>query len=214
LLINLEAPFPLSLSGVQVLINNVPAPIYFIAPQFISAIVPYQITSGVAQIQVVNNGVSSNLITAFVGKTAPGVFTNPPGGTARAIVQHLDYSLVTANNPARPGEILLGYLTGIEDVTPAISDGAAGPTDPTSNTTEIISVKVGRLPATVLFSGLAPTLSGLYAIVFTVPNGVHSGDVSLEIAGSDASSSEALLPVAASTANSEANIGAPPRPPR
>jgi hypothetical protein len=41
-----------------------------------------------------------------------------------------------------------------------------------------------------------PTLSGLYAIVFTVPNGIHSGDVSFEIDGSDSSTSEALLPVA------------------
>jgi uncharacterized protein (TIGR03437 family) len=80
-------------------------------------------------------------------------------------------------------------------VSPAIVDGAAGPSDPPSKTTETITVQVDKLPAAVSFSGLVPTLSGLYAIVFTVPSGVHAGDVSLEIDGSDASSSEALLPV-------------------
>jgi uncharacterized protein (TIGR03437 family) len=213
LFISLDSPFLTTLAGVQVLINNVPAPIYFIAPQYISAIVPYEVTSGVAQIQVVNNGVSSNVITAFVGKTAPGVFTDPAGGIGRAIVQHLDYSLVTANNPAHAGETLLGYLTGTGDVMPAISDGAAGPTDPLSQTTETVQIRVDKLPATVLFSGLAPTLSGLYATVFTVPNGVHSGDLSLEIAGSDASTSEALLPVAATaSANSKPQFNARPWP--
>ena len=209
LFINLNGPFPTSLSGVQVLINNVPAPIYFIAAKYISVVVPYQTAPGVAQLQVINNGVSSNVITAFVGKTAPGVFTNPPGGIGRAIVQHLDYSLVTAENPARPGETLLAYVTGTGSVSPAISDGAVGPTDPLSRTTDMIAARIDKLPASVLFSGLVPTLSGLYAVLLVVPNGVRSGDVSLEISGSDSSTSEAVLAVGGtrSTGNPAAMTG-------
>jgi uncharacterized protein (TIGR03437 family) len=191
------APFTTSLGGVQVFFNGIAAPIYYVTPGLISAIVPYGITTDIAEIKVVNNGVSSNIITAYVGDTAPGVFTNPPGGISRAIVQHLDYSLVTAENPAHLGETLLGYLTGTGDVSPAVTDGAPGPTAPLSATTNSISLKIDKLPATVGFSGLVPTLSGLYAIVFTVPNGAHSGNLSFEISGPDSTTSEAFLPVSA-----------------
>jgi uncharacterized protein (TIGR03437 family) len=158
-------------------------------------VVPYA-TTGIAQIQVVNNGVSSNTVTAFVGATAPGVLTQGSDGISSAIVQHLDYSLVTPANPAQPGETLLGYVTGLGDVSPAISDGAPGPSDVLSNATNAITVYIGGMPATVTFAGLAPTLSGLYSIVFTVPTGVASGNQIVTLGGPDAFSFESLLPIA------------------
>jgi len=43
----------------------------------------------------------------------PGDFFSSPG-TQYGIFQHsFDYSLVTTSNPARPGEILVTYVTGI-----------------------------------------------------------------------------------------------------
>ncbi len=72
-------PFPTKLNGVQVLINNVAAPVYVVSATQVSAIVPYGITSSIAQIQVVTNNATSNAITVYVGQTSPGVFTNPAG---------------------------------------------------------------------------------------------------------------------------------------
>ena len=189
------APLPPMLGGVQVLINGVPAPLYYVTQGAIAAVVPYE-TIGIAQIQVINNGVASNSVTAFVGATAPGVLTQGSDGISAALVQHLDYSLVTAANPAQPGETLLGYVTGLGDVSPAIADGAPGLSgDVLNNATNTISVSIGGQAATVGFAGLAPTLSGLYSIVFTVPSGVSSGNQTLTLGGPDAFSFEALLPI-------------------
>jgi len=207
-LVDSTAPFGTNLGGVQVLVNNILAPIYYVTQGALAVVVPYGTsaaagTSQVAQFQVINNGVPSNVVTAFIGQTAPGVLTQGSNGISNAIVQHLDYTLVTQANPAKVGETLLGYVTGLGDVSPAITDGAPGPSppDPLSNTTNPISVYINGIPATVGFAGLAPTLSGLYAIAFTVPAGVGAGDQTFTLGGPDAFSFESVLPVAGTGAN-------------
>src|ERR1022692_1978656 len=55
------SPFPTSLGQVQVSIGGLPAPIYYVTPTQIAAIVPYEVTPGtIVDIQVTNNGVLSN----------------------------------------------------------------------------------------------------------------------------------------------------------
>ncbi|MCU1337513.1 MAG: hypothetical protein JWO19_3094 [Bryobacterales bacterium] len=186
------APFPPMLGGVQVLINNVPAALYYVSPTVIAVLVPYGTASGIAQIQVVNKGTSSNAITAFVRTTAPGVFV----ANGYGIAQHLDYSLVTPGNPAHPGESLLVYVTGLGDVFPAIADGAPGPANPLSNATNTIVAALGGISANISFAGLVPTIAGDYVVVLTVPDGVATGDALLSIAGPDSYTAAALLPVA------------------
>jgi uncharacterized protein (TIGR03437 family) len=206
------APFPNTLGGVQVFFNinnvNVAAPLYYVTKGQIAAVVPYGAT-GIAQIQVVNNGVASKTVTAFIGTTAPGVLAQGSNGISDAIVQHLDsaFSLVTPSNPAQPGETLVGYVTGLGDVSPAIIDGAPGLSGDTLNSaTNTITVYVGGVPATVSFAGLAPTLSGLYAIVFVVPTTVGSGEQTFTLGGPDAFSFEATLPIGGTSGvNSQAD---------
>ena len=187
-------PFPttLGLNGVQVTVNGLPAPVQFVSPGQISAIVPYAVGSSIASIQVNNNGVLSNVVTEFVNLTAPGVFTVPPGGLGYGAVLHGDYSLVTAQSPAQVGETVAVYLTGLGTTNPVIPDGSAGVFSQTNNT---IDVFIGGIQATVGYSGLAPDLAGLYQINFTVPTGVTAGDNTLEIVGPDSDAAEALIPV-------------------
>ena len=198
-------PFPttLGLDGVQVTVNGLPAPVEFVSPGQISAIVPYAVGSSIAQIQVNNNGVLSNVVTEFVNLTAPGVFTVPPGGLGYGAVLHGDYSLVTAQSPAQVGETVAVYLTGLGTTNPPIPDGSAGPASSQTNNT--IQVYIGGLQATVSYSGLAPDLAGLYQINFTVPAGVTAGDNTLEIVGPDSDAAEALIPVGTALAASAAS---------
>src|SRR4029077_14192727 len=127
-------PFPMTLAGVQVLINNRPAPIYYVSSGQVSAIVPYETTGSVAQIQVVNNQGSSNVVTELVNPTTPGLFTIPAGGIGYAAAEHADGSLVSPSHPAQVGETIAVYVTGLGDVLPSISDGAPGVSSATTNT--------------------------------------------------------------------------------
>jgi uncharacterized protein (TIGR03437 family) len=202
-------PFPTTagLDGVQVTVNGLPAPVQFVSPGQISAIVPYAIGSpSIARIQVVNNGVASNAVTEFVNLTAPGVFTVPPGGVGYGAVLHGDYSLVTAQNPAQVGETVSVYLTGLGTTNPLIQDGSAGVFSQTNNT---IMVYIGGQAATVGYAGLAPQLAGLYQINVTVPSGVTTGDNSLEIVGPDSDAAEALIPVGSGLTTSASSAPQP-----
>ena len=202
-------PFPTTagLDGVQVTVNGLPAPVQFVSPGQISAIVPYAVGSSIAQIQVNNNGVLSNVVTTFVHLTAPGVFTVPPGGVGYGAVLHGDYSLVTAQSPAQVGETVAIYLTGLGTTNPVIPDGSAGPAS--SQTNNSIAVYIGGVAATVGYSGLAPQLAGLYQINVTVPSGVTAGDNPLEIWGPDSDATEALIPVGSATAGSASSAPQP-----
>ncbi len=189
-------PFPTTLDNVQVNINGLPAPIYYVTPGQISVIVPYAVSSSVANIQVINSGTPSNTVSALINATTPGVFTIPPGGLGYAAAIHQDgATLVTGQSPAQIGETISVYLTGLGTVNPSIPDGTAGPVSPLSNTTNTITADVSGIAATVTYAGLAPQLAGLYQINVTIPTGVTAGDNFLDISGPDSYASEALIRV-------------------
>ncbi len=198
-------PFPKTLGGVTVSVNGLAAPIYYVSAGQISVIVPYGNTFGVAQIQVTNNGVPSNVVTQFVNNTAAGVFTVPPGGVGYGAMVHNDTGkLVSKANPAVAGEYVQAFVTGLGGVFPQIDDGAAGPAGPLSYSTYFntdvtknqIRVLVGGVSAPVFYAGLAPYLAGLYQISFQVPaTGLTSGDNTLDISGPDSYTAQVLIPV-------------------
>jgi uncharacterized protein (TIGR03437 family) len=211
-------PFPNSLSGVQVLINQVPAPVYFVSPNQVSVVVPF-ITSpqSVAQVQVVNGQGKSNIVTQFTGESSIGVFTNPVGGLGIAAAERPDFSVVSEANPAQEGETIAVYVAGMGAVTNYSTDGTAAPSNPLSDTNLSPDVSLidnsGTLGSgTVAFSGLAPGFAGLYQINFTVPTGLVSGDATLDIfSGVDSESAESYIPITSSTSAARADSTKNPR---
>jgi uncharacterized protein (TIGR03437 family) len=201
-------PFPKTLDGVQVMINGVAAPVYFVSPTQVSVVVPYITTPGsVAQIQVVNSQGHSNIVTSFTGETSAGVFTNNPvGGDGIAASERPDFSIVSESNPAQVGETIAAYLAGMGAVDPSVADGAAASGTTLSNTNATPSVTLvdnsGNVAAaSVTFSGLAPGFAGLYQINFVVPSGLVSGDAVLDIySGADSENAEAILPIGGTAA--------------
>ena len=193
-------PFPISLGNVQVTINGVAAPIYYVSPTQISAIVPYELDADIAQVQVITDGNPSNTVTMFTNETSVGVFSVPPGGLGYGAVLHQNGSLVSPANPAVIGETVSVYLTGLGAVSPGIADGAAGPVSTLSQATNTITADISGTTATVTYSGLAPQLAGLYQVNLTVPSGVTSGDNFLDISGPDSYTSEVLISISGTTA--------------
>ncbi len=190
----------------QVLINQIPAPIYYVSPTQISVIVPYITTPGsIAQIQVVNNGANSNIVTQFTGLTSVGAFTNNPvGGIGYAAALRPDGSVISDSNPALVGETEALYLAGMGSVSPSVTDGAAAPSSPLSNTTNTPAIYLydsagNYATPTITFSGLAPGFAGLYQINFTIPSGLVASDAEIEIEGPDSDTLEALFPLSTST---------------
>jgi uncharacterized protein (TIGR03437 family) len=207
--------FPTSLGGVSVLVDGISAPIYYVSPTQISFLVPYEIcpaspcTFPIASIQVNNNGLKSNIATTYVNLTTPGVFTaNPVGGDGIAAMIDFPasggYFIVSANNPANPGDAVALYLTGLGAPFPTNGDGALGPATGDS-LVQTINVDVNGISVgTPGYLGLAPTLAGLYQINFNIPTlctvsgqtgCINSGNNSIGISGPDSYSSESYIPV-------------------
>jgi uncharacterized protein (TIGR03437 family) len=193
-------PLPTSLGQVEVFINGVKAPVYVVSSGQVSALVPYGLNFSVARIQVVNNGKASNVVTEFVGKTAPGVFTSPAGGLGIGAILHTNFTKVTTAHPAAPGEIVSVFLTGLGSVFPTIQDGAIGPVKPLSKTTNTITALIGGESATVSYAGLAPELAALYQLNVKVPSDLAAGDYSMDVSGPDSFTSEAVIPVGTANA--------------
>lgn len=201
--------FPTKLNGVQVLIDSIAAPLYYVSATQIAAIVPYEVTqypTNFVNVQVNNNGQLSHTISEFLSVGTPGVFTIPADGIGLAAAEHADGTLITENSPAQPGESIAVYLTGLGQVIPPIQDGTPGiSTAPYNQTFEaiygVIDGQTTSTAATVLYSGLAPTLTGLYQVNLTIPTGVTAGDNYLEIDVADSSgnpistSEEAIIPI-------------------
>jgi len=161
-------PYPLSLAGVTVLINNQPAPIYLVTPATVDFLVPFSTQAPTATIAIQVGGQTSNLVTVPVAATAPGVLTLDQTGSGPGAIQHADYSTVTASHPATGGEVIQIYLTGLGAVSPTVADGAGSSTGTPSTTAEQPIVLIGGQPATVLYSGLT-IYPGLYQINVTMP---------------------------------------------
>ena len=138
-------------------------------------------------------------ITTFLSQSTPGVFSQSQNGIGAASASHADFSLVTNANPARPGETILVYLTGLGSVSPAIADGVPAPTaEPLARASDAnISVRMQGRPAAITYAGLAPGFVGLYQINVTIPAGTTAGSQFLNVLGSGAQSSQIQIPVRA-----------------
>ena len=180
-------PLPTTLAGVQVLINGKPAPLYTASSTQILVQVPYQTTASPTQIQVSYKGNTSNMISVFANSAVPGVFTNS--------MRHANGTLVTSTNPAKVGETISVYLTGLGDVSPVVVDGGAGSAVSPSTPVNPFFVYIGGTVVTPAYLGLAPGLPSLYLMKVQIPTGLANGNVLLELAGPDTSSSLATIPV-------------------
>ena len=182
-------PLPYNLGGISVTVYGTPAPILAVADvggsyQQINIQVPFSSDINTL-IQVTQSG--------QVGTFAPpgnsglwGVFF--ANATRQGVLQHADYSLVTAANPAKPGEVLVAYATDLAAYN-AISN--APPIGMPANATPLpaidnpgvweLQVYVNSQLTTSQYTGLTPSLAGVFQVNFVVPALTGAGTASLQI---------------------------------
>jgi uncharacterized protein (TIGR03437 family) len=190
-------PYPASLGGVTVKINDTLAPLTLVSANQVNLLVPYGVTGSTATVVVTNSGTASNSMTVPLAASAPGVFSQDSTGSGIGAILHANNSLVTTANPAKRGETIQIYLTGLGAVAPPVPDGAAGVSDPLSKTVSPAAVYLNGQKATVVYSGLAPGLPGLYQMNVTIPSGLvlGTGPAVLAIQTAEAFTDTADIPI-------------------
>jgi uncharacterized protein (TIGR03437 family) len=193
------APFPTTLRGVRVLVENIPAPILSMANvnglEQINIQIPFGIPApGEVLVTITNNGASTTIsgVTTFAWQ--PGVFeVNLESGRIAAAL-HADYSLVEPDNPARPGEVLLLFWTGGGATNPAVATNQPGPVPPAETVAEV-SVVANGANAEVLGSFYAPTLVTVYQTNFRVPAAASGSTLVVQLIVSGAQSQQVTIPL-------------------
>ena len=189
-------PLPTSLNGVRVLIHGIPAPLFFIAPTQINFQVPFEVPAG-ATVEVIvdRDGVQSPVETARVNQFAPAVFVDPT--TKDPIVTRFpDNAVISTANPARPGDVLILYLTGVGGLTSRPTTGQATPGSPLPESSLPATVTLGGQPVTVLYAGLSPFFIGLAQLNLQLPATLPPGaKLPLLIRFGSAESQPVQLPV-------------------
>ena len=162
------------LSGAEVQVNAIPVPILYATPTQLGVQMPVELTASAAEVAVSVGGQSSLPQTILIEPVSPGIFSRTGDGRGAGAVTHADGSPLTAQNPARAGELLILYATGLGQVTPPVPTGSlpAG----ASRAVAPVTVIIDGISVTPDFAGLAGCCVGLNQINFRVPEAVRSGD--------------------------------------
>jgi uncharacterized protein (TIGR03437 family) len=184
-------PLSSSLGGVRVLVNEQPAPVYYVSYGQINFQVPYDAALGEAVVRVEGAGGRSNGVSVTVARFVPrllrlgigdyGIITNASQGGSFPIP--VTPGLPSA--PAKVGDVLTIYAIGLGPTTPATNSGAGAPADPLARVVPAPKAYFGGglidkgVEAEPLFVGLTPFFVGLYQVNVAVPEVNPGNNVSV-----------------------------------
>jgi uncharacterized protein (TIGR03437 family) len=163
------------LAGTRVLFNETAAPLIYVSPGQVSAIVPYGIANRTStRITVEHNGLRSTSTEIAVAEAAPGIFTL--GGATQGAILNQDGSVNGVQTAAAAGSIVSIYATGEGLLAPPGVEGSVAPAENLSRPILRVTVQIGGLDAEVLYAGSAPgLLVGMLQVNARVPDEVPRG---------------------------------------
>ena len=96
---------------------------------------------------VIVDGVLSLAVTFSVAATAPGILLY---GANRAVAQNPDGRINASDHPAKPGDVIVVYMTGQGEVSNPIPTGAPALASPLSETLATTTATIGGTNASML----------------------------------------------------------------
>ncbi len=152
----------------------------------LAAVLPSSLAVGNYNVTVTNGTSISAPFAASVVQRKIGLLTQSTDGSGLATVQNyisptqLDIDRFTSGNvggytisPAKPGQILIAWATGMGPVTGGDNTPSPGYDFAANGVT--VRVLVGGVSITPLYAGRAPGLAGADQINFELPNNVPTG---------------------------------------
>lgn len=182
-----EGKVATELGGVQVLFNEIPAPLLYVSAGQINAVVPYGLNPpSQVRVRVRTAGGSNTRSNYFASAGKPSLF---PGA-----ILNQDGTLNSKANPAPKESVLTVFGHGMGRLTPPVEDGTVvqGPVLPKTSLTIFPSVaneSVGsalsdsrNYPATALYLGPAPGfVAGVLQANIQLPPGLAGGPARLAL---------------------------------
>ena len=159
-------------TGVHVLIGNIVANLIYVSPTQINFLVPANLIPATVNAQVVVDGWAGPAIPIQLAAASPGLFQLD---AQNAIATRADGSLITPDAPAKPGDVVVLYATGLGQTLPPavyslIPKQAASIIALADFTVSFDGVVAD--PGLVFYAGVAPGFGGLYQINLKLPGWV------------------------------------------
>ena len=203
-------PFPSALAGTSATMGGLPMPLVYVSPLQIVGVVPQALTqaAGVAQgspaatadLVVSQNGDDSPIETVRLKPVQPLIFTQNQGGTGLGAIQNaLGDGLVEVNTfdtPARPGQTITIFATGLGPTEMPVPDGFAA--TGINRVSGQARVTISGVTEIAPFAGLSPNSPHLYQVNATVPQETATGcSVPVRISVDGVASNEVTVAVTA-----------------
>jgi uncharacterized protein (TIGR03437 family) len=173
-----------TMANAQVTVNGVAVPMFYASPSQLGIQIPAELTGTSATLQVQVNGQPGPPQAIPLDAVAPGIFAQTQDGKGAGAITHVDGSAVTPQNPAKPGELVILYATGLGAVTQPVPTGALA-TSPTT-LAAAATVMIDGAPVTPDFAGLSGCCVGLNQVNVRLPASLRSAanvPIILSVAG-------------------------------
>lgn len=170
-------PLPTTHQGVQVSFAGNLSPIFWVGNvggrEQVAFQVPCDLQPGPALATLrVNDNTASLDIT--IARFSPGIFeTRDSAGRLQAVAQRPDGSYVSEENPARRGEMIRFFVTGIGQTNPQIITNRVGA--PGQMVTAQIITGLNNAGVRTVSAEYVMGLIGVYAVTFEVPQDTNTG---------------------------------------
>lgn len=183
------APLPVALEdpAVEVLINGVAAPLFFVSPTQVNVMVPWEVEPGWADVVVRRGGLESSPMPVFVSEANPNLFTyegssalitqtggDNPDAPQLGVDGPAPAASVGPANGAEQGQTITVFAAGLGQTDPAAASGALG-----AGATPVAEQRayLGGLPVAVASAALSADMVGVYKLEFEVPELASAGEV-------------------------------------
>ncbi len=161
-------PLPFSLGGTTMTVAGNPVPFFFVSPNQINFQVPFVPITGPTAVQAtITTGLLSTTTTLTLTPYSPALFAINQGGTGQAAALISGTASIAAptgtfpgSRPAKRGEPVSLYGTGLGDVGNRPALGSPSPSGPLATTQIAPTVTVGGVPCRRYFLGLGSWLRG------------------------------------------------------
>jgi len=189
-------PTALAGTGVRVMISAIAVPILFVSPQQVNFLIPPVLRPGRYKLQLTRDGWSGPEVDLEVAEVAPGTFVMD---SRFVIATRADGTLIDAMAPARPGEIVIVYASGLGQTMPRLLNlniprGAAQ--IERRSQLQVLLNDVAVEAAGILYAGVTPGFAGLYQINLKLPERLAENPELRVAVGERRSPGGILLPAA------------------
>lgn len=160
-------------TGVRIFVGGISAGIFYVSPNQINFLIPSILIPGPSDVQLAIDGLAGPDIAIQLAASSPAFFQLDP---QTVVATHVDGSIVNSAAPAKSGESVVLYATGLGEVVPPLSNLQIPSGAARIKHIEDLRISIGGSPldpASIAYAGVCPGFAGLYQINLRLPDSVQ-----------------------------------------